>query len=107
MSLIDDAVLKALSDPTRRQILKVIGDGELKAGEIAAQFSITAPSMSHHFAVLKEAQLVKVRRDGTTLYYSLNTTVAQECLARLWELFGKTIQTTDIPLTPAEGTTQP
>lgn len=89
MSILDDSVLKALADPTRRQILQLIGDGEMKAGEIAAHFAITAPSMSHHFSVLKESKLINVRRDGSTLYYSLNTTVAQDCLARMWGIFAK------------------
>lgn len=84
-----DPVFKALSDPTRRQILRLINDRELTAGQIAEHFDITAPSMSHHFSVLKQAGLVYVRREGQQLHYSLNTTVFQDLVAFLMDLFGK------------------
>ena len=79
----NDSIFKALSDPTRRQILRLINDHELTAGQISEHFDITAPSMSHHFSVLKQAGLVFVRRDGQQLYYSLNTTVFQDLVAEL------------------------
>jgi DNA-binding transcriptional ArsR family regulator len=81
-------VFKALSDPTRREILRILSHGERTAGELAEPFDMTKPSMSHHFAVLKEADLVRSRRDGQQIYYSLNTTVLQDVLARIWDLFG-------------------
>jgi len=81
-------VFKALADPTRREILRLLGRGEMSAGELAAKFEMTKPSMSHHFAVLKEADLVICRREGQQLFYSLNTTVAQDVLAWLWDLLG-------------------
>ncbi|MCE9526417.1 MAG: autorepressor SdpR family transcription factor [Planctomycetales bacterium] len=81
-------VFKALADPTRREILRLLGKGEMSAGELAEKFDMTKPSMSHHFAVLKEADLVVSRRDGQQLIYSLNTTVAQDVLAWLWDLLG-------------------
>ncbi len=81
-------VFKALADPTRREILRLLGKGELSAGELAEKFDMTRPSMSHHFAVLKEADLVVCRREGQQLFYSLNTTVAQDVLAWLWDLLG-------------------
>ena len=81
-------VFKALADPTRREILRLLGRGEMTAGELAAKFDMTKPSMSHHFAVLKEADLVICRREGQQLFYSLNTTVAQDVLAWLWDLLG-------------------
>ena len=81
-------VFKALSDPTRREILRLLGHGERTAGELAASFDMTKPSMSHHFAVLKEADLISSRRDGQQIYYSLNTTVLEDVLTRLWDLFG-------------------
>jgi len=81
-------VFKALADPTRREILRLLGRGEMSAGELAAKFHMTKPSMSHHFAVLKEADLVLCRREGQQLFYSLNTTVAQDVLAWLWDLLG-------------------
>ena len=49
---------------------------------------MTKPSMSHHFGVLKEAELIRSRRDGQQIFYSLNTTVAEDVLTRLWDLFG-------------------
>jgi DNA-binding transcriptional ArsR family regulator len=81
-------VFKALSDPTRREILRILSQGERTAGELAEPFDMTKPSMSHHFAVLKEAGLVRSRREGQQIVYSLDTTVVQDVLARLWDLFG-------------------
>ncbi len=68
----DDAgVFRALADPTRRQILQDLGDGELAAGEIAARFPISGPSVSRHLTVLKGAGLVRERRAANRIYYSL------------------------------------
>ena len=85
----NDLVFKALADPTRRQILRMLGQREMTAGEIVANFEISAPSMSHHFNVLKQADLVSTRRDGQQILYSLNATVFQEFLALTMEMFGK------------------
>lgn len=84
-----DDVFKALADPTRRQILRLLSEGERTAGQLAEQFRITAPSMSHHFSVLKSADLVRARREGQQIYYALDTSVFQELMAALFELFGK------------------
>jgi DNA-binding transcriptional ArsR family regulator len=81
-------VFKALSDPTRREILRILSHGERTAGELAEPFEMTKPSLSHHFAVLKEAELIRSRREGQQIYYSLDTTVAEDVLTRLWDLFG-------------------
>lgn len=80
-------VFKALSDPTRREVLRLLSHGERTAGELAEHFDMTKPSMSHHFSVLKEADLVRTRRDGQQIYYSLNTTVVEDVVARIWDLF--------------------
>jgi DNA-binding transcriptional ArsR family regulator len=80
---------KALADPTRREILRLLAKGELTAGELSERFDMSKPSVSHHFSVLKEADLIRSRRDGQKIIYSLNTTVAQDLLAWLWDLFGK------------------
>ena len=64
-------VFRALADPTRRQILRHLRDGDLSAGEITRRFSISAPSISRHLSVLKAAGLVTVRRDANHIYYSL------------------------------------
>lgn len=71
---------KALSDPTRRQILDLLKEKDLTAGEIAQHFQITKPSVSHHLNILKEAGLVQDEREGQFIYYSLNTTVFQDVL---------------------------
>ncbi len=79
---------KALADPSRRAILARLRDeGELTAGQLAEQFEMTKPTMSHHFAVLKEAGLVKSRRDGQQIIYSLNTTVVEDVIGLLMDLF--------------------
>src|SRR5258708_39535514 len=71
------SVFRALADPTRRQILEDLRDGELAAGEIAARFPITGPSVSRHLSILRAAGLVRERRDGNRIIYS----VAAERLA--------------------------
>ena len=81
-----DAIFKALSDPTRREILRLLSGGEKTAGELAERFDMSKPSMSHHFGVLKEADLVSTRRDGQQIWYRLNTTVAQDAMAWVMEL---------------------
>ena len=83
-----DGFFKALSDPTRREILKLLSRGERTAGELADRFDMAKPSMSHHFAVLKQAGLVHCRREGREIHYSLNTTVLQDVLTRLWDYLG-------------------
>jgi DNA-binding transcriptional ArsR family regulator len=84
-----DAVFKALADPTRREILRLLNGGEKTAGELAEHFVISGPSMSHHFNVLKQADLVSARRSGQQILYSLNTTVFQDLLTTLFDLFAR------------------
>ena len=68
----DDAgVFKALADPTRRQILQDLQGGELTAGEIASRFTISAPSVSRHLGVLRNAGLINERRNANRIFYSL------------------------------------
>ena len=78
---------KALADPTRREVLRLLRGGEMTAGELAERFDMTRPSMSHHFAVLKQADLIAARRSGQQIYYALNTTVVEDLLAAVWDLF--------------------
>jgi DNA-binding transcriptional ArsR family regulator len=78
--------LQALADPTRRAILQLLSDGDRTAGAIAAHFAISAPSVSHHLSVLKQAELVYAQRSGQHIIYRLNTTVAQETLQQLMDL---------------------
>ena len=72
---------RALADPTRREILGLLRQGEMTAGALAEKFDMTKPSMSHHFAVLKDADLVTSRREGQQIWYGLNTTVVQDVMA--------------------------
>jgi DNA-binding transcriptional ArsR family regulator len=83
-------VFRALADPTRREILRLLGGGEKSAGELAEHFDMTKPSISHHFSVLKEGDLISSRRDGTTIYYSVNTTVVQDLMTWVMDLVGDT-----------------
>lgn len=79
----------SLSDRTRREILRLLSQGEKTAGELADRFDMTKPSMSHHFAVLKEADLVTSRREGQQIFYQLNTTVAQDAIAWVMDLVAR------------------
>jgi DNA-binding transcriptional ArsR family regulator len=72
---------KALADPTRREILALLRRGEMTAGALAERFDMTKPSMSHHFTVLKEADLITSRREGQQIWYGLNTTVVEDLMA--------------------------
>src|ERR1700683_1061076 len=77
---------KALADTTRREILAMLRHGEMTAGALAEKFDMTKPSMSHHFAVLREADLITSRRDGQQIWYALNTTVVQDLMAWAMDL---------------------
>lgn len=79
---------KAIADPTRREILRMLRKEEMTAGELAERFDMTKPSMSHHFAVLKAADLVTSRREGQTIWYALNTTVVEDVMAWAADLVG-------------------
>ena len=65
--------LLALSDPTRREILKILRRGERTVGEINERFDISPPAISRHLLVLRDAELVRCRREGKFIYYSLDT----------------------------------
>lgn len=80
-------VWKALSDPTRRQVLKLLQTGSKTAGELADDFHVSKAAMSHHFNVLKAADLVRTERRGQLIVYSLNTTVVEDITALLLDLF--------------------
>jgi ArsR family transcriptional regulator len=78
-----NSLFKALNDPTRRQILDLLRGGDLNAGDIADQFDMTKPSISHHLDLLRQAGLVEATKQGQFINYSLNTTVLDELLAWL------------------------
>lgn len=81
-----NSIFRALGDPTRREILRLLARKDLTAGEIADHFNLTKPTISHHLAVLKEAGLVLDERQGQYIVYSLNTTVFQDLLRWLLEI---------------------
>jgi len=82
-------VFQAFSDPTRREIVRMLQESDLSAGAIAERFDMTKPSISHHLGVLKSAGLVRAERRGQEIIYSLQTTVFQEFLGYLAETFGE------------------
>lgn len=80
--------LRALADPTRREILNLLKQGKLSAGEISDHFSITGAAISRHLSVLKEAGLIRDQREGKYIYYELNASVLEEILLWLTDLKG-------------------
>lgn len=81
--------LKALSDPIRREILNMLKDGRMSAGEITEHFTVTAASISRHLSVLKDADLVRDTREGQFIFYELNTSVLEEILVWISDLKGE------------------
>ena len=79
---------KALSDPTRRDILRLLRDGPLPAGEIAAHFAVSGATISHHLAILRDAGLILDDKRGKFIYYELNLSVVDEILGWLSSLKG-------------------
>ncbi|MBS5576469.1 MAG: autorepressor SdpR family transcription factor [Oscillospiraceae bacterium] len=80
--------LKALSDPIRREILNLLKKGRMPAGEITAHFSVSAPAISRHLSVLKEADLIRDTREGKFIFYEINTSVLEETMLWLADLKG-------------------
>jgi DNA-binding transcriptional ArsR family regulator len=89
MDMSSNRAFKALADQTRREILALLRHGEKTAGELAEKFDMTKPSMSHHFSVLKDADLITSRRDAQQIWYGLNTTVVQDLMAWAMDLIGE------------------
>jgi DNA-binding transcriptional ArsR family regulator len=81
-----DSAFKALADPTRREILRLLAGGDLAAGELGARFDISQPAVSRHLAVLRAAGLVSARREGQSVVYALDTTVVQDVVRLLLDL---------------------
>lgn len=79
-------VWNALSDPTRRKILELLSADDMTAGEIADNFNITKPSISHHLSILKNTNLISGEKSGQKIIYSINTTVFQD-LMRMFAKF--------------------
>ena len=81
--------LKALSDPTRREILNLLKGGRMAAGDIVDRFEVTGASISRHLSVLKEADLIRDKREGKYIYYELNASVLEEILLWVADLKGE------------------
>ena len=81
--------LKALADPIRREILNLLKNGPLSAGEIVDHFSVTGASISRHLSGLKEADLIRDRREGKFIYYELNASVLEEIMLWITDLKGE------------------
>ena len=81
---------KALSDPARRRILELLKDGRLSAGDISRQFDMTQATVSYHLKILKQADLIREKREKTFIFYELNLTVLEEIMVWLSDLKGET-----------------
>lgn len=79
-------VWKALADPTRRKILELLKKRDMNAGEIAAEFNMTKPSISNHLSILKQADLVYAEKNGQNIVYSLKTSVLEDMLSLISNL---------------------
>ena len=82
-------VFKALSDETRREILKLLSKKDMSAGEISEHFNMSKPSISKHLEILREAELISSERKGQFISYSINTSVIQEVLGNFLSLLSK------------------
>ena len=76
-------IFKALNDETRRRIIELLKDKDMNAGEIADEFNISKPSISHHLDILKRADLLLSEKKGQFIVYSLNTSILEDLLARI------------------------
>ena len=81
--------LKALSDPIRREILNLLKSGRMSAGGIAAHFEVTDASISRHLSVLKDADLIRDKREGKYIFYDLNASVLEEIMLWIADLKGE------------------
>ena len=82
-------VFKALSDPTRRRVLQLLREGPMSAGELSDEFNVSKPTMSAHFAALREADLVHAEKTGKSVIYHLKLTVLEEALLGFVHSFGQ------------------
>ena len=82
--------IKALSDPSRREILELLKAGRLSAGEIGSKFPVSGAAVSKHLSVLKDADLIRDTREGKFIFYELNTSVLEEVMLWLARLKGET-----------------
>jgi ArsR family transcriptional regulator, arsenate/arsenite/antimonite-responsive transcriptional repressor len=81
-----NAVFKALNDETRREILNLLREKDMNAGDIAEKFNISKPSISHHLDILKQADLITSEKKGQFIYYSVNTTIIDDLLQYILQM---------------------
>ncbi len=81
--------MRALSDPTRREILNILKKGRMSAGDIVEHFEVTGASVSRHLSVLKDADLIRDKREGKFIFYELNASVLEELLLWISDLKGE------------------
>jgi DNA-binding transcriptional ArsR family regulator len=93
-------VFKALADPTRRQVLTLLKDGPLTAGELADHFEVSKPTMSAHFAILREADLIGSSKLGKSVVYCLKLSVLEEALAGFAGFLGLEVKALNQPVEP-------
>lgn len=94
-------IFKALSDPTRRRVLQLLRHGPMSAGALSEQFDVSKPTMSAHFAVLREADLVHAEKAGKSVLYHLKLSVLEEALLGFAHSFGLGAEA-PAPLTPVQ-----
>ena len=94
-------VFKALADPTRRRVLQLLQRGPMGAGELAEHFDVTKPTMSAHFAVLAQANLIQAEKQGRSITYRLKMSVLEEALLGFAEAFGLQVTSREREMAPA------
>lgn len=99
-------VFKALSDPTRRKVLELLKQGPKSAGDLSGHFSFSRPTMSAHFSVLREADLVASEKQGKAVIYQLKISVLEEALLSFAEIFGWQLQETENATSPRKDTSK-
>jgi DNA-binding transcriptional ArsR family regulator len=97
------SVFRALSDPTRRRVLEILRKGPRTAGELADEFDVSKPTMSAHFAVLREAGLVASEKNGKSVVYHLEMSVLEEALLGFARSFGWKLESTEKAEHPRSG----
>ena len=90
-------VFSALAHPLRREVLRLLRDGPMTAGALADRFDVAKPTMSRHFAALKDAGLIQAERTGNQIRYRLNVSVAEELMALMMDLFKTTGSSKEVP----------
>ena len=93
-------VFRALADPTRRHVLELLRSGALSAGDLASHFDVSKPTMSAHFAVLREADLVEAERHGKQVMYRLKLSVLEDALLTFAGTFGMRLTADAVSMTP-------